>query len=297
MVGHSSGRIFRKRRELAKTVRKKMIEEASYDPIQASKWNRRKRQVYENYHTRKAAMTEDERKAPSGGEETEKKRKRLDKAETHQQRLTATDYTQVYLDFLGPEWVTRWSSATPDDSRSVAGIALQLMATIGNSEIIDLLSRSDLYRYRTSTLFNITWTTQDDQTYRASETNSWLLTRENGWGRDRLERFNDHDGDNIYIAEGQYISGCIVATCFRVSDLLDVLAMEPERYRRREIRRQLRRARRARIIAQEMASLHSFLHVSLQQMAYGKSVNREKSTTVIPVARTRINSQKVFGEG
>ncbi|TVY77785.1 hypothetical protein Focb16_v006782 [Fusarium oxysporum f. sp. cubense] len=131
------------------------------------------------------------------------------------------------------------------------------------------------YRHRTQKLFDVTWyqVTEDGNTQWRTEDPVALLNIENAWARDRLEHFNGYFHDNIYIAEGQYISGCIGATCFRVTNFLDQLILEAERERRREVHGFYVFLRRARILAQELVSLH-FLHVFLQQLAYWNSVTR-----------------------
>ncbi|EWZ02154.1 hypothetical protein FOYG_01546 [Fusarium oxysporum NRRL 32931] len=93
------------------------------------------------------------------------------------------------------------------------------------------------YRHRTQKLFDVTWyqVTEDGNTQWRTEDPVALLNIENAWARDRLEHFNGYFHDNIYIAEGQYISGCIGAACFRVTNFLDQLILEAERERRREV--------------------------------------------------------------
>lgn len=64
--------------------------------------------------------------------------------------------------------------STPEGSRDVTGIALQLMSMVTNPETIALLLNSIHYRHRTSILFGVTWPTEDGHTYWASQNNSKL---------------------------------------------------------------------------------------------------------------------------
>ncbi|KAH7177622.1 hypothetical protein DER46DRAFT_654878 [Fusarium sp. MPI-SDFR-AT-0072] len=88
-----------------------------------------------------------------------------------------------------------------------------------NPDIFLRLAKAAAYHYRTEQLFNVTWfqMTEDEM--------------EKAWARDRLEHFNDYFDDNTYIAEGQYIPGCIGATCFIVTNFLHQLILEAERER------------------------------------------------------------------
>lgn len=141
------------------------------------------------------------------------------------------------------------------------------MATITNPAIIDRLSGCDLYRWRTNVLFGVTWSTEDNHTYWPSMSTSNIVDMENAWGRDRLQHFDLHYDDKIYIAEGQYISSCIGQTCFRVHELIDYMYEQEEQEREREWLEMVRFLREAKPLAQELVSINSLLHVSCQPLS------------------------------
>ncbi|KAG5744143.1 hypothetical protein H9Q69_007815 [Fusarium xylarioides] len=175
------------------------------------------------------------------------------------------DYLQAYLDFLGEEWLTRWSNST-HSNRRLARTAIELMAniTITNPEIIELLATYHLYRWRTQVLFGVTWSTRDGDTYSPSVSINRIVVLEVGWATDRLKHFDLWGVDNTYIAEGQYINNCVGQTCFRVYTLTDWLYEKEEEEQEREWLCLVRFLQRARIIAQELVNLNSLLHVCCQ---------------------------------
>ncbi|KAL5602850.1 hypothetical protein FOBRF1_010383 [Fusarium oxysporum] len=150
--------------------------------------------------------------------------------------------------------MTKEQQEAAAEKRRGARTAIWLMSQFDDIDIILRLAGAAGYRNRTQKLFDVTWyqVTEDGNTQWRTEDPVALLNIENAWARDRLEHFNDYFHDNIYIAEDQYISGCIGATCFRVTNFLDQLILEAERERRREVHRFYVFLRRARILAQEL---------------------------------------------
>lgn len=107
------------------------------------------------------------------------------------------------MDHLGPDWITRWSDSNPA-SREYARVALELMENITSPAVIDRLSDCGLYRLRTNVIFGVTWSTEDNHTSWPSVSTSDIVEMENAWARDRLQHFDLHYFDNIYIAEDQH---------------------------------------------------------------------------------------------
>ncbi|KAF5548735.1 hypothetical protein FMEXI_4610 [Fusarium mexicanum] len=148
--------------------------------------------------------------------------------------------------------------------RSYSRLAIQLMANLGNPEIINLLGTSRLYRWRTSVIFGVMWYT-DGHRWWSSVTSSEMVSLEIIWGENRLRNFDPRDFDNAIIAEGQYIAKCISETCFSVMDFLNILYEEEEEERVAEWNRLVRYLRQAKILAQELVSLPAVLHVCCQR--------------------------------
>ncbi|KAF5717437.1 hypothetical protein FMUND_5733 [Fusarium mundagurra] len=95
------------------------------------------------------------------------------------------------------------------------------------------LATCALYRWRTNVIFGVMWDT-DGHTWWSSVTSSQLVDLEIAWG------------------EGQYIAGCIGATCFSIHDLMDILYEEEEEESVTEWNRLVRRFTRQRMIDQEL---------------------------------------------
>ncbi|KAF5976197.1 hypothetical protein FCOIX_7226 [Fusarium coicis] len=182
-----------------------------------------------------------------------------------------SEYSQAYLDFLGREWLTRWSNSVWS-VRNHARLAIWLMANITNPEIIDRLATSELYRWRTNVIFGLMWLT-DGHSWWSSVTSSGIVNLEIAWGVDLLWRFDLYAFcDNKYIAEGQYISAGIKETCFSVHDMDSIRELEEEEEEEEWLRR-VNNLRKARTLARELVPCGSHLQLYQPDMLQNSRIH------------------------
>ncbi|KAF5621572.1 uncharacterized protein FTJAE_11205 [Fusarium tjaetaba] len=171
------------------------------------------------------------------------------------------EYSQTYLNDLGREWLVRWSNAVWS-VRSHARLAICLMANIASTEVIDRLATSELYRKRTNVIFGVMWNTDDGHSWRPSVTSGDMVDLETAWAADRLWRFDLFAIDNnIYIAEGQYASGCLRQAGFDVHGVMDRIFELVEEEEEEERLRRINNIRQARILARELVPCGSHLQL------------------------------------
>ncbi|RBQ75299.1 hypothetical protein FVER53590_29608 [Fusarium verticillioides] len=182
------------------------------------------------------------------------------------------EYSQTYLNFLGREWRTRWSNSVWS-VRSHARLAIWLMANITNPDIIDRLATSELYRWRTNVIFGVMWHT-DGHSWWSSVTSSHLVDLETAWGADRLWRFDLFDFDNnIYIAEGQYASGCPRQAGYDVYGVMDRICELEEEEEEEERLRRVNNLRKARTLARELVPCGSHLQLYQPDMLQNSRIH------------------------